>query len=203
MTAFFLGIAEGSAEGTDDPRRERTFESEGITDGENLLTDLDVVRTAEVKNGQVTGSLNLNQGEIAARLGSEHASAILFMVREGDRYLLTAANHVVVGDDLPFLVDDESRADALRRVDLHEPAALIDDARDIDGGEMRRFVNIDIVLFVGFETGPVGGLRRGPEPSRVSQGPQKAANSHIRTRCDVPEAAEQQRCQQQSSSSHT
>ena len=66
----------------------------------------------------------------------------------------------------------------LRREDLEEEIALIDDAGDVDGGETVRLVDIDVVLLVGEEAGAARGDRIRPEVrARWRAGPEVAAGS--------------------------
>ena len=56
--------------------------------------------------------VNLNKGDIGLLIRANHFGLVLFLIREAYCDLVGVANHVVVGNDVPILADDETRAQA-------------------------------------------------------------------------------------------
>ena len=82
--------------------------------------------------------------------------------RQRDLNAAATGDHVKVGQDETVIVDQETRAKALRGDRLIEKIAADRGAGDINGGELRKLVNVDIVLLVRVQSGTVDGRRIGP-----------------------------------------
>src|SRR5919197_2506149 len=56
--------------------------------------------------------VNLNKGDVGFLIRTDHFGLVLFLIREADRDLVGVPDHVVVGNDVPILADEETRAQA-------------------------------------------------------------------------------------------
>ena len=91
------------------PRVMRSGESEGIADGIDFLPDLKMRGVAE-RHGLKVGRFDLDDGEIVRAVGADDGGAIFLAVAERDFDLPGFGDHVVVGEDVAFFVDDEAGA---------------------------------------------------------------------------------------------
>ena len=56
--------------------------------------------------------VNLNKGDIGLLIRANHFGLVLFLIREAYCDLVGVPDYVVVGNDVPILADDETRAQA-------------------------------------------------------------------------------------------
>ena len=70
------------------------------------------------------------------------------LIGQRDFELTLVGNHVAIGEDLAIRADQESRALVLGWVNFPENGAPVHRAGDVHGGDMRRLVDIDVVVFI-------------------------------------------------------
>ncbi len=98
--------------------------------------------------------MNLQERKIAAPVDAQYRGRVLFLVRQRDRDVARAGDHVIIGHDLAVFVDDEAGTNAFLREHLKEEIPLVDNAGDVDRGEAVGLVDIDVVLLVRAKPAP-------------------------------------------------
>ena len=137
-----------AAERADNSGGERALESEGISDGEDALPDLQISRIAQLQRGElVPARIDLNEGDVVARVGADVFRFVMRLVAKNDLDRLRAMDHVVVRQDVPVGIDDESRARAFHRHRIEKEIVLHGARDDIRHGGRRLLVDADIFFF--------------------------------------------------------
>ncbi len=137
-------MADGPAGRADDALRDRAFEAQRVADGEDQVTDAQVVLGAErhrlgqravflgvpfqLKQGQIPQGLQRDEADVLD-LDFLRATLAACRQRHGDAGL--ALHHVVIGDQVAAVVDEKTRAQAAGGADQRDPVAeAIDQLRD-------------------------------------------------------------------------
>ena len=105
------------ADGThraDDAARHGAAEPKRIADGIHILADDQALGIAQ-RGGHQARSLDLDDRKIVGAVASNHRRLVRLLVVESDLDLARIGDHVVVGQDMAFFVDDETRALAFLR----------------------------------------------------------------------------------------
>ena len=155
-------VANGAAQRADHAGGQGPVESKRIADREYLLADLQILGITERQVRKLSVGFDLDESQVVGLVNRQHVRRISpLVVEQGDFYLRrVAADHMVVGEDAPFRVDDESRPGFLPRIDVKEPVAAENGTGDVDGGGRSAVVDLDVRLLV---RGQAGRLRLGPE----------------------------------------
>ena len=99
----------------DDSTCEGLVEAEGVSDGEDFLSDFKVGGGTDGDGVEVGGGgSNAEDGEIVVTRSADDDGVDGLFIREGDDDSLSAFDDVVVGDDVPFIVPDEAGSGATR-----------------------------------------------------------------------------------------
>ena len=102
-----------AAERADDAERHRAAEAEGIADREHEIAHLHPVERAERDGGEVL-AVRLQHGEVGLGIRSPHARRDAPAVGKHDLNVVGAFDHVIVGQDVAFRRNDDTRAEARR-----------------------------------------------------------------------------------------
>src|SRR5699024_9763221 len=92
--------------------------TQGVADGKDLIPHLEVSGAAEGDRGQgVLAGIDLQHGQIVVLVSADDFSGVGAAVVEGDFHIRarraeTFADHVVVGDDVAVIRDNEAAAGA-------------------------------------------------------------------------------------------
>ena len=137
----------------DDPGGNRAVETERVADRDDGVAHLRRVGVAERERRQrARARVDLEDGEVARRIGADDGRLHARAVREADPDLPGALDDVVVRDDVAGLVDDEAGAERLLLLLLGEELAAEervgrdgDDARRGDLDDARRGAAVDVV----------------------------------------------------------
>ncbi len=126
----------------DDAGRERVIEAEGVTDRDRLLPDLDVRLLRGDLDGdeQLLRGVDLEHGDVLARLDADHRGRERLRALEVHRERLGAVDDVKVRDDVPLVVPHEARAAARGDLDLRAAPPVVHHAglcHEHDGGRDR------------------------------------------------------------------
>src|SRR5271166_4378210 len=133
----------------DDANGQRAFQAKRIPDGEHLLANLQSVGIAQVQRWQLAARLDLQQSHVIGFIAAQQRGFITRLIGQRDLELALVGNHVAVGEDLAILTDQEPRTLVLGRINFEENRAPVDRARDVDRGDVRALVYIDVVVFIG------------------------------------------------------
>ena len=175
---------------TDDAARHGAGKSEGIADGVNLLSHLQVARVAE-HSGREVGRFDLDDGKIVRRVGADDRGAEFLAVVQRDFHLAGVGDHVIVGEDVAFLVDNEARALAFLRHQAVEEVEGDGVRGDVhDRGDVLA-VDEDIVLLFGIERLAAGGFGDFDFVGRLTVGQVERPRS---PGCEIKECSSQQNC---------
>src|SRR5262249_36586931 len=105
--------ADGS-DRTDDAASHGAAQAKWISDGKHLLPDHQVLRIADLNLGHAFG-WNLDYRQVVYLIGADDLCLVSFFVTGGDLDLARVFDHVEVGQDVSFAVEDESGASTLLR----------------------------------------------------------------------------------------
>ena len=83
-------------------------QSERVSDGEGLLTDLKVLGVAK-RCPDHAGGINLDDRQIMSAIASDHFGLVGLLVVQRHFDLRGVADHVKIGEDVSFFVDNEAR----------------------------------------------------------------------------------------------
>jgi hypothetical protein len=115
--------ADVAAFGRDDAGRDRAAEAERVADGEHPLPDL---RLLLRKLGELEAvAVDLQEREVGAVVGADQLRGVLLAIVGHDGDFRLALHHVVVGDDVAVLGDEEARTLAHAAARRVGPAAVI------------------------------------------------------------------------------
>ena len=109
----------------DDAARHRTREAEWIANRVDPLTDGEVCRLGERCGLQIRRVANLQEGEIVSLVDADDSRLVPVFVRESDFDSLRIVDDVVVSQDVPLLVEDETgtlpllRNSSVEKVECH------------------------------------------------------------------------------------
>jgi len=105
---------DGAVERGDDAGGESFVEAEGVADGEDGLSDLEVVAGADGKRGEFDGEgdVDLEDGEVVVCGEADEFGGVAGSVIKSDLRGGGGLNDVEVGDDVALLVPDEAGAGA-------------------------------------------------------------------------------------------
>ncbi|MCY1511233.1 hypothetical protein D9M68_456410 [compost metagenome] len=88
-------------------------EAEGRTDGQHPAAHLELVGLADLHDRQIL-ALDLEQGDVGARIGTDQLGFELAAVGQAHDDFIGIGHHVVVGQDVAILGDDEAGTEGLR-----------------------------------------------------------------------------------------
>ena len=103
----------GAAGRGNDPDRQGPVEAEGIADGQGPLSNLQGVRIAQDRGGQLPSGVDLEDRHIGAGIDPHHLAVVDPVDGELDLDLLRPLDHMFIGEDIAVLADDEAGAEAL------------------------------------------------------------------------------------------
>src|SRR5260370_15021472 len=92
-------------------------------------------------------------------VAADDGGLIFLAIVERDPDLARIGDDVIVGEDMPFFVDDEARALALLRHQSVEKVEGHNTRSDVDDGSNVLVVDADVVLFFGVEPFAAVGFR--------------------------------------------
>ena len=106
-------IVQRAAACRDDAGRHRMAEAERVADGNHPVTHPLLVGIAPLHRRQrlLVGRLDLEQGDVDAAVGADQLGLELGVILEDDGDVLSALDHVVVGDDVAIAIDHETRSE--------------------------------------------------------------------------------------------
>ena len=93
-----LDTEMGSSRSADDAHRDGLSHAEWITDGQSVVAHLNFGRVADRNAGKV-GGVDLDNGDIGLRVGSDNLGFELTLVGEGDADARGTVDDVIVCDD--------------------------------------------------------------------------------------------------------
>jgi hypothetical protein len=100
----------------DDSGRQRALQAEGIADRKHPHSDFQIGRIAERDGKQlIGGGFDSNDRHIIDGVGSHEGRIVGLAGMDRDGDLLGPLDHMVIREDVPFLIEDASRAGALAR----------------------------------------------------------------------------------------
>jgi len=105
-----LLVGEGHVplQGTDDPLGDGPLIAEGVADGEDRLAEHQVGRGADRDRGERAARVDLEDGEVHFLVGLDHPGRQVGAVEEVDLEPLHLVDDMVVGDDEPPAIDDDT-----------------------------------------------------------------------------------------------
>jgi hypothetical protein len=83
-------------------------QAEGVADGHDIVADAHFLARSEGGDGKILGSLELEDGDVEARVLALDLRVELALVGELDLDLVGAIDDVGVGHHVPLRVDDEA-----------------------------------------------------------------------------------------------
>ena len=135
---------------THDPSGHGSRKSKGIADRIHLLSHLQIARIPQHRWNQLR-RLDLNHRQIVRRVRPHHRRFVFLAIVHGDFHLTGIGDDVVVGQNVPLFVDDESRTLSLlgnqpiEEIKCHGPRSDVYDRRNV------LLVDGDIVLLFSIE----------------------------------------------------
>ena len=104
-------------EGADDAGRDRSLEAERVADRDDRVADFESSRVGQGKWCERAGTgIDLEQCEVGGRVAADEGCLQRVVVREAHLDRGCSVDDVKVGDDVPLLVQHETRAERLRRL---------------------------------------------------------------------------------------
>src|SRR5438105_9493914 len=100
-----------AAASRDDAGRDAAAETERVADGNDPIANLRRVAVAKADIGQRLVGLDLQHGDVSARVAADDLRRVLAVVLQCDGDLGGFADDMVVGDDESRRVDDETGAE--------------------------------------------------------------------------------------------
>jgi hypothetical protein len=101
----FLNAEVAAAHRAYDPRCQGLTHSERVSDGERYVTNLHLGRITQRDIWEV-GSVDLEDGDVRARIGTDNFSLHLALVAEGDSNFSRVVHHMVVGQYIALRAND-------------------------------------------------------------------------------------------------
>ena len=152
------------ADGADDAAGHGAAEAKGIADGVDLLAHGECGGVGQ-RDGLQVGRVDLQQGQVVRPVGAHNLGRVAALVAQHHLDAAVGAlHHVVVGQHVTALVEDESGTLALLR---HRPVKEVEDqggGSDVHHRGQHSFVDGNIVLLFGVVGGrglSLGQLERG------------------------------------------
>ena len=96
-----------------DPFGHGVFPAEGVADCDHILTDHQVGRGAQRHHRQTGGRIDLDDRQVSHLVRVEHAGLVGRPVGERHLNRLHAINHMMIGDNIAPLINDDSGAHAV------------------------------------------------------------------------------------------
>jgi hypothetical protein len=93
--------------GTDDAGRNRMVQAEGIADSHYPIADPELIGISEFYQLKPFPGFNLDQSQIGLGVPADDFGIEFLVVCQGDLDFIGVFNDMVVGQDMPFLVDNE------------------------------------------------------------------------------------------------
>ena len=143
---------------THDAARHRPRQAEGISDGIHFLSHLQISRIAEHRRNQVR-RFDLDHRQVVNRIRSHDRGFILPAIVQRDFESLRAFDHVVIGKNVPILIDHEPRPLPFLRDRAIEKVISIHSRSNVHHRRNILAVDEDVVLFFAVETFAARGLR--------------------------------------------
>ncbi|MNQ61493.1 hypothetical protein D3C85_758080 [compost metagenome] len=110
---YIVLVRQAAALGADDTGRHRVVEAEGRTDGQHPAAHLELVGLADLHDRQIL-ALDLEQGDVGTRIGADELGFELAAVGQAHDDFIGIGHHMVIGQDVAFLGDDEAGTEGLR-----------------------------------------------------------------------------------------
>ena len=108
-----VGVDAGAPERADDARGHRVLQAEGIADGDDIVSDLELGRIPE-RHGDQIRLLGLQDGDVRAFVAADDLGGKGPVVEQRDGDFAGVLHHMMIGDDVAVLrVDDDAGARAL------------------------------------------------------------------------------------------
>src|SRR5438552_1322331 len=125
-------------------------QSEGVADGIDFLADLQISGVAQYRRGEVWRT-DLNHCQIMRLIHAHNVSTVFLAVVQGDFDLARIGDDVVIGQDMAFFIDDETRAlsflghESVEEIEGYRSGGDVHDRRDVV------VVDPNVVLLFGVE----------------------------------------------------
>src|SRR5262249_17290476 len=151
--------AQRAVQAADDAGRQRALQAERVADGKHTHADDQLGGVAPGDGDELVGrGVNLDDGQVVVRVVADEPGRVRAAVEEVDDHLPGVLDDVVVGEDVPFLVEHAARAAALAGQAEQELVRRHGAGGDVDDAAVDLPVDADVVLLF---RGQVGRLRRG------------------------------------------
>ena len=111
LDVIFTVDADSASGGADDAGSDRALQPERLAEGQHPIANLHGAAVAELGDGQGFFALDVNQGQVAGRIGLDVEPLELAAIGQSHHDLSAAADDVVVGEDHAAGIDDDSRTD--------------------------------------------------------------------------------------------
>ena len=143
-----------AAESAHDSRRQRALETEWISDRQDALANLQCARVAKRKRDQLLAvRFKLYQGDVVARVRADEPGLEVRLISERHIDALSALHHVVVREDVPACINDETGTRAFNRHGVVEEVVFDCFRNDVCDCGRRLAVDADIFSFERVEAG--------------------------------------------------
>jgi len=130
-------------QGGDDAYADALVQSERIADRDGRLAEQEIRRDSQWRRRELSLALDLEDGEIAAWIGADHARRVVGAVVEADLDAASARDHVIIGEHESALVEYESGAQ--RRAHLiARPSAEEELPGVVGGSRPHHFLRVDV-----------------------------------------------------------
>ncbi|OPZ97144.1 MAG: hypothetical protein BWY71_01709 [Planctomycetes bacterium ADurb.Bin412] len=97
---------------TYDAHGDGLIQTKGVADGHHPFTDLEGIRIPQGNNRQSRRGDDFDQRDVCFSIPPDDGCVKFLLVGKLHFYLVGAFNHVIIGDDESFLVDDKTRPEA-------------------------------------------------------------------------------------------
>ncbi len=138
-----------SMKGADYARGKSVGKAKGISYGDGLLSDPDFVRISQMCNYfNVTGG-NFNNSQVGRRVPPYKSSGNFPAVSHSYSNFLGFGDHMVIRQNVPFLIYYKTRSLSLPRSDLKPKIHAECRSCNVHYGRMRLLKDADVDLFIG------------------------------------------------------
>ena len=177
---LLIAVEARPAQRRDDARRHRVGQAERIAHRHDPVADAQALVVAELDAGQRRLAFDLEQRHVGRRICADHLGGEAAPVGQLDGDLLAGIHHMVVGDDITGLVDDEARPGAEGAVRLGlgpqaRPAELIEQV-----AELLRDLAVGVVAVGGGGLAGDGHHRGADALHQIGEGKGRAVFQHAR-----------------------
>ena len=190
-----FGAAHGT-DGADDAGGHGAAETEGIADGVDLLTDLEIARAGE-DGGDEVRRVDLEKGEVVQAIFADDLSLVAMLVVGLDLDVSRVGDDVVVGEDVALLIENEAGALVLLGYEAHEEVEGDGAGGDVDDGGDDALVDGDVVHL------RVRVLGRGVSLGQRQRGAGSAETADFEVGDEVAESCNQDENQKESTQGHS